>query len=201
MSSTLWGWGRACCCSCEKLIVFSCVICFGEKKNKKISQFARGHESLVNALMSPLEQCIVVVLIPKARGCISSMNLPNDSWYHDAREEVKKLSVSPAILVASVLLQPDFKGRGNAGSWMWWRRQQRKQLDARSLAWEDKGGSEDWQEVRDLKCYWKPAGKRRLIPEKELEGRGDTVRLWDGESICEKGKKLRLLMGQGVSGW
>lgn len=44
------------------------------------------------------------------------MNLPNDSWYHDAREEVKKLSVSPAILVASVLLQPDFKGRGNAGS-------------------------------------------------------------------------------------
>jgi len=79
MSSTLWGWGRACCFSCEKLIVFSCGICFGEKKNKKISQFAIGGKSLVNALMSPLKQCVVVMLIPKARGCISSRNLPNDS--------------------------------------------------------------------------------------------------------------------------
>lgn len=79
MSSTLWDWGRACCFSYEKLIVFSCVICFGEEKTKNTSQSAHGGESLVNALMNPLEQCIAVVLIPKARECISSLNLHNDS--------------------------------------------------------------------------------------------------------------------------
>lgn len=62
MSSTLWDWGRACCFSYEKLIVFSCVICFGEEKTKNISQSAHGGESLVNALMNPLEQCIAASL-------------------------------------------------------------------------------------------------------------------------------------------
>lgn len=188
MSSTLWVWGRACCFSYEKLIAFSCVICFGEEKTKNISQSAHGGESLVNALMSPLEWCIAVALIPKARECISSLNFPNDShgtmilgrWWKSCLSFLQSWWLQfwwcPEGREGGV--PSNFKCRRTAGSWIWGRRQQKEQLDT-SVAWEDKGGSEDQQEAWDLKYYCK----------------------WEGNCTCEKARQLSLLMGCGISGW
>lgn len=106
-------------------------------------------------------------------------------------------------------MQPDFKCRGNAGSWRWWRRQQREQMiDTRSLAQKDKAGSEDWQEVWDLKCYWNQQGRGGWYQERNWkDGRqSETERwgehMWDGKAteavdgarnirVVSRGSKLK----------
>lgn len=82
-------------------------------------------------------------------------------WHHDSREVVKKLSVFPAVLVASFLVVPRRQGGGvqtsNAegllGAECGGEGSKGSSWTQQVWQGEDKGGSEDQQEAWDLKCY------------------------------------------------